>query len=294
MPVSAYGCRPAATAALLWLTFVGHALAADAASLVPPELRASEQIRFGTSPTYAPLEFKDPASNALSGLDIDLGDGIAKRLGLQPVWIEQGFEQLIPSLETRRIDVGASGMTDIPARRGKTDFVDYFATGVQLFTFAPAPVGITVPTDLCGKAVAVNRNGIFLIRTREFSETHCVAAGHPAIELVLTDKTADSRLQMMPGRADAAAQGVDSIRYLNESQNSADRGKFALIGNPISIDHAGFGIAKSRPALRDAVTAGVKEMIADGSYAAIFRKWEMPYTQVQTVTINGDETEPAK
>ena len=86
------------------------------------------------------------------GLDIDLGNAIADRLGLKPVWVEQSFEQLIPSLDTGRIDVGASGMTDIPSRRDKTDFVDYFATGVQLFTLAPAPAGLTQPADLCGKA----------------------------------------------------------------------------------------------------------------------------------------------
>ena len=293
MPVSTQGARLAA-AACLSLALAGPALAADAASLVPPEMRASGEIRFGTSPTYAPLEFKDPATNALMGLDIDLGNAMAQRLGLKPVWVEQGFEQLIPSLDTGRIDVGASGMTDIPARRGKTDFVDYFATGVQLFTLAPAPPGISAPTDLCGRTVAVNRNGIFLIRTREFSEAHCVAAGKPAMDLVLTDKTADSRLQMMQGRAVAAGQGVDSIRYLNESQDSPDRGRYALVGTPISVDYAGFGIAKTRPALRDAVAAAVREMIADGSYAAIFRKWEMPYTAVQAVTVNGAGAGPAK
>jgi polar amino acid transport system substrate-binding protein len=269
----------------------GHAGAetrAAAADRLPPELRASGQLRLGTSPTYAPLEYKDPATNVLMGLDIDLGNMIAERLGLKPVWVEQSFEQLIPSLDTSRIDVGASGMTDIPSRRDKTDFVDYFATGVQLFTLAPAPDGMKVPTDLCGKKVAVNRNGIFFIRAREFSAKACETAGRPPLDLSLTDRTADSRLQLVQGRVAAAGQGVDSIRYLNESPTSADRGKYALIGTPISVDLAGFGVAKSHPELRNAIATVLKEMIADGSYAAIFKKWEMPYTQVRTVTINGD------
>lgn len=258
-----------------------------AADRLPEEVRAAGQLKLGTSPTYAPLEYKDPDTNVLMGLDIDLGNAIAERLGLKPVWVEQSFEQLIPSLDTGRIDVGASGMTDIASRRDKTDFVDYFATGVQLFTLAAAPAGLTQPTDLCGKAVAVNHNGIFLIRTREFSEAHFDAAGRPSIGLSLTDRTADGRLQLRQGRVVAAAQGVDSIHYLNESPGSADRGRFALIGTPISVDFAGFGVAKARPALHDAIATVVSEMIADGSYAAIFNKWEMPYTMVNAVTVNG-------
>lgn len=258
-----------------------------AADQVPREIRASGELKLGTSPTYAPLEFKDPATNTLMGLDIDLGTALAERLGLKPVWVEQSFQQLIPSLDTGRIDVGASGMTDIASRRDKTDFVDYFATGVQLFTLSPAPAGLSQPSDLCGKKVAVNRNGIFLIRVREFSEASCVGRGLPPIELSLTDTTADGRLQLRQGRAVAAAQGVDAIRYLNEAPESADRGKFALIGMPISVDLAGFGVAKTRPALRDAIATVVDEMIADGSYAAIFAKWRMPYTMVTRATING-------
>ena len=208
---------PAACAALLawlccalaWGTPAQAAPLSGAVGQVPPDIRAAGVLRLGTSPTYAPLEYKDPATNALIGLDIDLGNALAARLDLKPEWIEQGFEQLIVSLDTGRIDVGASGMTDIPERREKTDFVDYFATGVQLFTQAPAPAGLATAVDLCGKRVAVNRNGIFLIRTREFSETHCVAAGRPPMHLSLTDRTVDSRLQLIQGRVDAAAQGVE-------------------------------------------------------------------------------------
>jgi polar amino acid transport system substrate-binding protein len=262
------------------------------AARLPAELRAAGKLLIGTSPTYPPLEYKDPATNTLLGLDVDLGNEIARRLGLQPAWVEQGFEQLITSLDTGRIDMGASGMTDIPTRREKTDFVDYFATGVQLFSMPQAAAGLNKPEDVCGKPVAVNRNGIFYIRMREFSEQRCVAKGLPAVNFSLTDRTADARLQILQGRVVAAAQGVDAIRYLNESASSADRGKFVLIGGPISTDLAGFGIAKSRPALRDVVADVVTAMIADGTYARIFQKWELPYTMVREVTINGAPRAP--
>jgi polar amino acid transport system substrate-binding protein len=260
----------------------------DFHSRLPQPIQAAGKLIVGTAPTYAPLEYKDPASNELQGLDIDLGNEIGRRLGVRVEWVEQGFEQLITSLDTGRIDMGASGMTDIASRRQKTDFVDYFATGTQLFSMPAAGAALHRVEDVCGRPVAVNRNGIFYIRLSEFNERVCVKQGRPAIQFSLTDKTADARLQIIQGRVVAAVQGVDAIRYLNESATSADRGKFILIGNPISVDLAGFGFVKTETGLRDLVADVVTEMIRDGSYDKIFRKWELPYSEVRAVSINGE------
>jgi len=259
----------------------------DYAARLPAQIKAAGKLVIGTAPTYPPLEYKDPATNKLQGLDIDLGDEIARRLGVKVEWMEQGFEGLIPSLDTGRIDMGASGMTDIPARREKTDFVDYFATGTQIFSMPQAAAGLNAPEDVCGKTVAVNRNGIFYIRMAEFDARECTGKGRPAIRFSLTDKTADARLQILQGRVVAAAMGFDAIRYLNESQASPDRGKFVLVGTPVVVDLAGFGFSKNNVALRDVVADVVTDMIRDGIYSRIFAKWELSYSEVKTVTING-------
>ncbi|KAB0268058.1 ABC transporter substrate-binding protein [Microvirga brassicacearum] len=265
----------------------GAATAQDALnSKLPARIRDAGKLVVGTSPTYPPLEYKDTATLELKGLDIDLVEEIGRRLGLKIEWKEQSFDQLINSLDTSRIDMGASGMTDIPARREKTDFVDYFSTGTQLFTMPDVGAGLNKVEDACGKPIAVNRNGIFLIRLRDFNEKVCVAKGLPAVEYVLVDKTADARLQLLQKRAAAAAQGVDAIRYLNEQKESADRGKFKLIGDPIAVDYAGFGFSKANTELRNVVADAVDAMIADGTYSKIFAKWEMPYAEVKATMIN--------
>jgi len=264
------------------------AQAQDLAARVPAKIKEAGKLIVGTSPTYPPLEFKDPATLKLMGLDIDLTEEIGRRLGLKVEWSEQSFDQLINSLDTGRIDMGASGMTDIPSRRGKTDFVDYFSTGTQLFTMPAAGAELKKIEDVCGKPVSVNRNGIFYIRLQDFNQQTCVAKGLPEVKYVLVDKTADARLQLLQGRALAGAIGVDAIRYLNESKDSPDRGKYALIGEPIAVDFAGFGFAKPNTALRDVVADAVDAMIKDGSYGRIFAKWEMPYAMVKQTMINAE------
>lgn len=257
------------------------------AARVPEPVRKAGKLRVGTSPTYPPLEFKDPMTQKLQGLDIDLANEIGKRLGLQVEWLEQSFDQLINSLDTGRIDMGASGITDIPSRREKVDFVDYFSTGTQLFTMTPNAAQLKKVEDLCGKDVAVNRNGIFFIRLQEFNKSICQAKGREDIKYSLTDKTADARLQIVQGRVVAAVQGVDAIRYLNESSSSPDKGKFVLIGAPVAVDVAGLAFAKENRVLRDLVADVVSAMVADGTYARIFDTWQLPYAKVTAVGING-------
>lgn len=260
----------------------------DMKSRVPAEMVKAGKLVVGTSPVYPPLEFKNPETLALVGLDIDLVEEIGRRLGLKVEWQEQSFDQLINSLDTGRIDMGASGITDIPSRREKTDFVDYFATGTQLFTMPAVGAGLEKAEDVCGKSVSVNRNGIFYIRMQEFDQRVCLAGGRPQVKFVLVDKTADARLQLLQGRVVAAAIGVDAIRYINEQKESPDRGKYQLIGTPIAIDHAGFGFSKKRFDLRDLVAEAVDALIKDGTYGKIFEKWEMPYAKVTATTINGE------
>lgn len=279
-------------AALASLALVGAASAADPRDRLPAEIRDGGKLVVGTSPTYPPLEFKNPETMKLEGLDIDLTEEIGRRLGLEVVWAEQSFDQLINSLDTGRIHMGASGMTDIPTRREKTNFVDYFSTGSQIFTMPGVADDLKSATDVCGRPVAVNRNGIFLIRLKDFDKTACLDAGRPGIQYVLVDKTADARLQLVQRRAVAAVQGVDAIRFLNESKNSADKGRFRLIGEPIAVDHAGFGFSKKQPALRDAVADVVDAMIADGTYGRIFAKWEMPYAVMMKTLIDGEPRKP--
>jgi polar amino acid transport system substrate-binding protein len=262
--------------------------AQDLAARVPAKIKEAGKLVVGTSATYPPLEFKDSATLKLMGLDIDLTEEIGKRLGLKVEWSEQSFDQLINSLDTGRIDMGASGMTDIPSRRGKTDFVDYFSTGTQLFTMPAVGGELKKIEDVCGKPVSVNRNGIFYIRLQDFNQNTCVAKGLPEVKYVLVDKTADARLQLLQGRAVAAAIGVDAIHYINDSKDSPDRGKYALIGEPIAVDFAGFGFAKPNTALRGVVADAVDEMIKDGSYGRIFAKWEMPFAMVKQTMINAE------
>ena len=52
-------------------------------------------IRWGIDPTYPPFEAKQP-DGSLAGFDIDLRNAICEQLHAKCVWVEQGFDGMIP------------------------------------------------------------------------------------------------------------------------------------------------------------------------------------------------------
>jgi polar amino acid transport system substrate-binding protein len=57
--------------------------------------------------------------------------------------------------------------------------------------------------------------------------------------------------------------------------NSPDT--FEPLGEPFNTNsRLGIGVAKTNPALRDALTAALKAMHDDGAYDAMVKKWGLP------------------
>ena len=151
----------AALAALL-------SIAAAQAAELPEQIKQAGSFRLMVSSTYAPMEYRDPATNELTGLDIDLATEIAKRLSLKIVWSETAFAAIIPALQTKRADFVISGITDRPSRRETADFIDYLKTGPQFFVLAPSSAQAAI--DLCGQKVGTTRSTIFPLGDREVEQ----------------------------------------------------------------------------------------------------------------------------
>src|SRR5438445_13430850 len=133
------------------------ALSSAQAAELPAEIKQAGTLRLTVNATYAPMEYRDPATNELVGLDIDLANEMAKPLGgLKIVWSETPFAELIPSLQTKRADFIISGISDRASRRETADFVDYLTTGPQFFVLTESEAKIA--TDLCGKKVGTTRS----------------------------------------------------------------------------------------------------------------------------------------
>jgi polar amino acid transport system substrate-binding protein len=250
--------------------------------VLPKSITEKGFISAGIVPNYPPMDFKDPATGKLTGVDYDLGMELGKRLGVEIKWQETAFEQMISGLATNRIDIVLSGMTDTPERQKTVDFVDYFSTGPQFYTLATQK-DLTQDSDLCGKKVGTSRRTTFPVEIAKWSDVNCVAKGKPAITVIGTEGSADARAQLRQARLDAAVQGSETLPYIQ----AQEPGTFKVIGEPLTRQLTGLGVAKNNPELSAAIIASLNDMIKDGSYLKILDKWQLKDGAVTEATLNG-------
>ena len=259
-------------------------LASAQAAELPDTIKQAGALHLTVNSTYAPMEYRDPASNELVGLDIDLANELAKRLGVKIVWSETAFAELIPALQTKRADFIISGISDRASRRETADFVDYLVTGPQFFVLADseAQKEIKVAADLCGKKIGTTRSTSFPAEIETWSKRACEGAGKQPAQYVPGENSIDVRNQLKQGRIDAAVQGSETLPYAQ----SQETGKYRIIGEPISTGYQGIMFRKDAAAFRETVTGELKAMIADGSYKAILDKYGLGTNAVREPLLN--------
>ncbi|EHJ96348.1 ABC transporter substrate-binding protein [Agrobacterium tumefaciens] len=251
---------------------------------LPDRIKSAGKVVVANQPNYPPMEYKDPATNTLVGIDIDLGVALAKQLGTTVEWADIGFEQMISSLQTGRVDLIHSGMSDLPKRRDTLDFVDYMKSGAQFYTSAARKEEFKTPADFCGKTVGMSRRTSFPDETAKWSVANCEAKGLAAIKVVGTEGSADARAQLKQGRLDGAVQGSETLPYLL----TLEKDTYAIVGEPITTVYQGIAFSKKDTALRDAYAGALKALMISGEYKAIFAKHGLEGTLLDGIYINGE------
>jgi polar amino acid transport system substrate-binding protein len=256
--------------------------AAAMAQSLPAPRPAEKVVRIAVNGTYPPMESVDPATNKLVGFDIDLGEELAKRLGVTLEWQNGAFAQLIPAVQSGRADMILSGISDLPARRENLDFIDYLNSGAQFYTLA-SNQEIKSPADLCGKRVGTVRSTSFPGNIEAWSAENCVKAGRPAIEVSGIDTMPLVATELKQGRIDAAVRGSETIPTIMEQ----DPGAYRIVTPPFTTVLQGIAFPKGEPQLRNAVLGALKQVFADGTYAKLITKWKLEASAAKAITMNG-------
>jgi polar amino acid transport system substrate-binding protein len=258
--------------------------AATAAMAVelPAEIAKQGSIKVAIVPNYPPMEFRDPATNTLTGFDVELGEALGRKLGLKIVWEETSFDQMMPAITTGRVDAILSGMTDLASRHDAATFVDYLRNGPRFFTQTSRAAEFKDPMALCGKAVGASRRTSFPKEIAAWSEAHC---GGAPIKFVGTEGSADARTQLKQGRLDAAVQGGETLPYVMD----LEPGAYSPIGDVFAVQFTGLAVSVKEKVLQQAVADALDALIADGSYRALLAKWKLTDYGVERATINAGQ-----
>jgi polar amino acid transport system substrate-binding protein len=249
---------------------------------LPPEIAKQGSIKIAIVPNYPPMEFRDPATNTLTGFDVDLGEALARKLGVKIAWQETSFDQMMPALATGRVDAILSGMTDLKSRQDTASFVDYLRSGPRFFAQQSRAAEFKDMMSLCGKTVGASRRTSFPKHVAAWSDAHC--SGNP-VKFVGTEGSADARTQLKQGRLDAAVQGGETLPYVMD----LEPGAYVAIGEVFDFQFTGLALGVKETVLQQAVVEALDALIADGSYRALLAKWKLSDYGVERATINAGQ-----
>lgn len=269
------------SAALAAATPSASSTAGSDASLVPASIKTLGTITIGADASYAPNEFIGTDGTTVQGMDVDLGNAIAKDLGLTAKFVNSPFDGIIPALQAGKYQLGMSSFTDNKDREKVVDFVTYFTAGTTWAVQAGNPKNVNIDSA-CGLKVAV-QTGTVQVDDINARSAACTKAGKPAINIEKYQLQTDATTAVISGK-DVAMLADSPVTGYAVSQSA---GKLQLLG--ASYGNAPYGIAvpKSSGTFKDAILAAMKTLIANGTYNTILTKWGVQSGAIATPVING-------
>jgi polar amino acid transport system substrate-binding protein len=228
------------------------------------------KLTWGSAATFPPFEYmKD--DKAL-GFDVDLMDAITAKMKLQSAMVGMEFKGLIPAILGSRIDAIVSGMYINPERSQVVDFIPYLRIGNQLLVAKGNPTHIKDQDDLCGHKIVVPVGTVFE-KEAQAHAADCDKAGKPALSILSLTSTAVSALAIKEGRAEVLIAATSTNAALMKESADAFEPAGPIFDNNTLL---GIGLPKDKPALKEAVNAAFKAIVADGVITDLIKKYNLP------------------
>jgi polar amino acid transport system substrate-binding protein len=217
-------------------------------------------LSVGSCLDYPPFESVEGGDEV--GFDVDLSEEIASRLGLTVEWVRADFDTIFTAVAGGQFDMVAAASTITEERQQTVDFSDPYYNSRQALVVAEGS-DIETEADIGeGHVVGVQRGTTGKAYAVENLETKGAQ--------IKTYTNAPDAFR------DLEAGGVDAV--VNDEPASAeiieDFPGQILIAAAIDTDEIyGFAFSKDNPELTEAVNGALAEIIADGTYEAIFTEY---------------------
>ena len=217
------------------------------------------KLIWATNAAFEPYEYME--GDTVVGIDAEIADAIAAKLGLEAQVENMEFDAIIPAVTSGKADIGLAGMTVSEERLMNVNFSDTYVEAGQAIIVKEGS-DIQSAADLNGKVVGVQRgttgdeyvsdeaNGVGVASVERFSN------GPDAAQSLLTDKI------------DAVVIDNEPAKKLVENSE----GLVKLDENLTSEQYA-IAVAKDNTELLDAINGALSEMKENGELQAILDKY---------------------
>ena len=226
------------------------------------KIKSDGYITMSTNAEFEPFEYKD--SDKFAGIDIEISQKIADKLGVKLKINDVAFDSLIPELTSGKADFVAAGMTANDDRRKNVDFSDNYFNASQAI-IVKKDSAIKKPEDLNGKKVGVQQGTT--------GDTYCTNEdGSSKVKVGSVErynKGMDAVSDLISGRLDAVV--IDN--FPAEKFVSKNSDKLVKLDEALTEEEYAIAVKKGNKELADTINGVLKELKDSGEMDKIVNQY---------------------
>lgn len=221
------------------------------------DVQKAGKLVIATSPDFPPFENLENGEPV--GIEIDIMNLVAEKLGVELVIEQMDFDSVIPGIQAGKYDAGVSGITITEKRKKNVDFSDPYFLAAQAIVVMPDSA-IASKADLEGKKISV--------QTGTTAEDFCMSEGYDVLAFAANN---DAAAALTSGKADAWVVDNEVAVTL-----AADMG-LVVLDEAMTTEPYAFAFPKGSDTLVAKINEIINQMVADGTIQGIFDKYEVLY-----------------
>ena len=221
------------------------------------------KLHMSTNAAFPPYEMTTD-DGGFEGIDVEVADAIAKKLGLELVVDDMAFTAALTAVQNGQSDIAMAGITVKPDRLEVMDFSDTYATGIQV-VIVKEDSPIQSIDDLANAEMIGTQAGT---TGYEYCAADPEDDGYGADHVTAFDTGALAVTALVNGQ-------VDAVVIDNEPAKSyvANNPGLKILETEFANEDYAIGFAKGNDALREAVNNAIAELKADGTFQGIVDKY---------------------
>ena len=229
-------------------------------------VKTAGKLTIATSPDFPPFEELN-ADGSVTGIEIDILKLICDKLGVELDIKQMDFDSVLPGVQAAKYDVGVSGISVTPKREKNVKFTTPYCLAAQSIVVLEGS-DIQSKADLTGKKVSV--------QSGTTAESFCLENSY---DVSAFKANADAQTAMINGKV--AAWVIDDLTAAEMvAAYNADNPekKLVILDEAMTTEPYAFAFNLQSGDLVEEINKILTELLADGTIANIFDKYNAPYT----------------